>query len=83
MDPRISAAIAVAAILILITLCYAAICYTMPFVRCRPCAGIGHRRRRIGRGTRPCKPCKATGRRLRAGRHLWNFLRTTIYGSTR
>lgn len=83
MDPRISAAIGVAAILAPITLCYLLMCWTSPFARCRACTGSGNRARRIGSGWRTCRRCKGHGINLRAGRHLINFLRTIIHGSNR
>jgi hypothetical protein len=59
----------------IITSCYASACYLSPFGRCRKCKGKGRSPHRIGRGTRYCRRCDATGLRLRLGRHLWNYVR--------
>lgn len=53
---------------------YSLVCWLAPYARCRACLGRG--RRRGDRFThRPCRRCHATGRRLRLGRRLANFLR--------
>jgi hypothetical protein len=57
-------------------LCYASACYIRPFGGCRKCKGKGRIPNRIGRGTRYCRRCDATGLRLRLGRHLWNYARS-------
>ncbi|WP_405797384.1 hypothetical protein [Streptomyces sp. NBC_01506] len=62
--------------LILLTLCYAALCAVSPFGICRKCHGWGfrmkqNRRGRIKRG-RDCRRCRGYGRRIRVGRHLYN-----------
>lgn len=60
--------------LIVITICYSAVCAAKPFRTCRRCAGRG----RIGNGrglrSRPCRRCDETGIRIRFGRHLFNEL---------
>ncbi|TFI30684.1 hypothetical protein [Streptomyces sp. 4R-3d] len=62
--------------LILLTLCYAALCAVSPLGTCRKCHGWGfrmkqNRRGRIKRG-RDCRRCRGYGRRVRVGRHLYN-----------
>ncbi len=54
---------------------YALTCLSMPFVMCRKCAGAGKVQSRSGRVSRPCKRCKESGRRLRLGRKVINYLR--------
>lgn len=63
-------------LLILLTLCYAALCAASPFGVCRKCDGWGHkiwqtRAGRLKRG-RDCRRCRGYGRRLRIGRRLYN-----------
>lgn len=52
-------------------------CALRPFGRCRRCGGFGTRtgkslilRRPVAKG---CRWCDSTGRRLRWGRHVWNY----------
>ncbi len=52
---------------------YGLICYLAPFRHCHHCRGMGRIRSRFGR-VRPCRWCDTTGRKLRAGRHLINYL---------
>ncbi|WP_314411989.1 hypothetical protein [Streptomyces sp. DSM 40484] len=59
-----------------VTLCYVAVCAGSPFGNCRKCRGMGHalktdRKGRIKRG-KDCRRCKATGKRIRVGRWLYN-----------
>lgn len=59
-----------------ITLCYIAVCAASPFGNCRKCSGMGHalktdRRGRLKRG-KDCRRCRATGKRIRVGRWLYN-----------
>lgn len=63
--------------LLVVTLCYAAVCAGSPFTRCRKCAGLGYattvsRRGKLRRG-KPCRRCKTTGHHIRRGRHLFNL----------
>jgi hypothetical protein len=57
-------------------LAYAAACATLPFARCRRCAGAGVRmgKTRVLRRAvaKPCRRCGASGKRLRLGRRVWN-----------
>ncbi|TJZ99698.1 hypothetical protein [Actinacidiphila oryziradicis] len=64
------------ACLLVITLGYAAACAGRPFRTCRKCHGFGFvtttdRKGRPKRG-KNCRRCKSTGRRIRAGRWLFN-----------
>nr|WP_280723449.1 hypothetical protein [Kitasatospora sp. MAA4] len=72
MTPFVTAAPA----LILIALGYALLCAASPFGNCRACKGMGCKTRVTRRGTvkrgRDCRRCRATGRRLRLGRRLYN-----------
>jgi hypothetical protein len=56
---------------------YAAVCWVAPFRDCRRCDGLGRIRSRTGRACKPCRRCHTTGKRLRAGRHIGNYLTTT------
>jgi hypothetical protein len=56
---------------------YAAICWVQPFRDCHRCDGLGHTRNRTGRARKPCRRCRTTGKRLRAGRHVANYLTAT------
>lgn len=62
--------------LLVVTLSYASLCATSPFGNCRKCRGWGFamktdRKGRTKRG-KDCRRCKATGKRIRVGRHLYN-----------
>ena len=69
--------LAAIACLLIVTLCYAALCAASPFGRCRKCHGFGFATKtdRMGRPRRgkDCRRCKATGYRIRIGRHLYNL----------
>ncbi|MEU9287236.1 hypothetical protein AB0D57_21585 [Streptomyces sp. NPDC048275] len=59
-----------------VTLCYIAVCAASPFGNCRKCSGWGFRMKtdrkgRMKRG-KDCRRCKATGKRIRVGRWLYN-----------
>ncbi|MFH9678250.1 hypothetical protein [Streptomyces globisporus] len=63
-------------LLMFITLSYASLCAASPFGNCRKCRGWGFamktdRKGRAKRG-KDCRRCKATGKRIRIGRHLYN-----------
>jgi hypothetical protein len=62
---------------------YAAACVVTPFARCRHCDGNGKCRRPHGRAWHPCGRCKTSGRRLRWGRHLTNYLHRTRHHADR
>ncbi|MCZ7415307.1 hypothetical protein [Streptomyces sp. WMMC897] len=72
-------ALAAIAILLFVTLGYAALCAASPFGQCRTCSGLGfaltHTRRGRPKRGKTCRRCKGHGHRLRAGRWLYN--RTT------
>lgn len=52
-------------------------CLLWPFAACRRCHGDGKSRSPSGRSWRLCKRCDGTGRRLRLGRHVINYLRSS------
>jgi hypothetical protein len=59
-----------------VTFCYVGVCASSPFGNCRKCRGMGHalktdRKGRLKRG-KDCRRCKATGKRIRVGRWLYN-----------
>src|SRR5215467_2019539 len=56
---------------------YALLCWLAPFADCHRCHGTGHVRPRLGLRRRPCRHCRGTGKRLRAGRHVANYLTAT------
>ncbi|MER6551798.1 hypothetical protein ABT358_13285 [Streptomyces sp. NPDC000341] len=69
-------ALLASAFLLLITLSYSGLCVVSPFGDCRKCRGWGFatktdRKGRAKRG-KDCRRCKATGKRIRIGRHLYN-----------
>ncbi|WDT88342.1 hypothetical protein H0E86_18390 [Streptomyces sp. SCSIO-PteL053] len=69
-------ALLASALLIFLTLSYASLCAASPFGNCRRCRGWGFamqtdRKGRAKRG-KDCRRCKATGKRIRIGRHLYN-----------
>ncbi|MCD0482799.1 hypothetical protein LO771_10410 [Streptacidiphilus sp. ASG 303] len=75
------------ACLTVVTLGYAGLCAVQPFGPCRACHGIGFqtttdRKGRLKRG-KDCRRCKATGHRIRTGRHLYNAWRRTYHAGTR
>ncbi|OIJ96506.1 hypothetical protein BIV25_18280 [Streptomyces sp. MUSC 14] len=60
----------------IVTLSYGGLCAASPFGNCRKCRGMGHqlktdRKGRLKRG-KDCRRCHATGKRIRAGRWLYN-----------
>ncbi|MFI0764622.1 hypothetical protein ACH4TQ_06810 [Streptomyces sp. NPDC021218] len=64
------------ACLLAVTLGYVSLCAVSPFGDCRKCRGMGHaiktdRKGRMKRG-KDCRRCDATGKRIRAGRWLYN-----------
>ncbi|MGW1554561.1 hypothetical protein [Streptomyces sp. NPDC002346] len=69
-------ALLASALLLSVTLSYASLCAASPFGNCRKCRGWGFAMRtdRKGRTKRgkDCRRCKATGKRIRVGRHLYN-----------
>lgn len=50
-------------------------CLLWPFAACLKCDGDGKTRSPSGKTWRPCRRCDGTGRRLRFGRHVINYLR--------
>ncbi|MEU3402620.1 hypothetical protein ABZ766_01475 [Streptomyces sp. NPDC006670] len=75
------------ACLFAVTVGYAATCAASPFGTCRKCHGMGHltktdRKGRLKRG-KDCRRCHATGKRIRAGRWLYNRASRTYRAGTR
>lgn len=73
--------------LLLVTLGYSVRCWLSPFGDCRHCDGMGHalkydRKGKAKRG-KDCRRCKATGKRIRVGRHLFNVSRRTYRAGAR
>ncbi|MFU0439537.1 hypothetical protein ACLZH7_13980 [Streptomyces sp. BG2AG] len=69
-------ALLASALLLLVTLSYSGLCAVSPFGDCRKCRGWGFatktdRKGHAKRG-KDCRRCKATGKRIRIGRHLYN-----------
>ncbi|XTZ17023.1 hypothetical protein ACQSSU_06500 [Micromonospora echinospora] len=63
-------------ILLAAALAYAVSCAVWPFARCWVCDGKAHHTPKGNtRISRPCRWCKATGKRLRIGRRVWNRAR--------
>ncbi|SCL20466.1 hypothetical protein [Micromonospora inyonensis] len=63
---------------------YAVSCAVWPFARCWVCDGKAHHTPKGNtRISRPCRWCKATGRRLRLGRRVWNRIRVAHHNGTR
>lgn len=54
---------------------YVAACAWWPFAACRRCEGTGKRRSPTGKAWRPCGRCGGNGRRVRAGRHVYEAFR--------
>ncbi|MCF6525670.1 hypothetical protein [Streptomyces sp. JJ36] len=68
--------LAAIAVLLFVTFGYASVCAASPFGACRRCNGLGFaletdRRGRPKRG-KTCRRCKGRGKRIRAGRWLYN-----------
>jgi len=59
---------------------YAVLCVAAPFGRCRRCDG---RRNRLDRRHRDCRACDGTGRRVRIGRRLYEYIRDEHQRGTR
>lgn len=54
---------------------YALACWLWPFKHCSKCDGTARIKSPSGKAFRRCRKCKATGRRLRLGRHVYNLAR--------
>ncbi|MFD4525019.1 hypothetical protein ACFWP7_14080 [Streptomyces sp. NPDC058470] len=79
-------AFAASVLLLLFTLGYSGLCAVSPFGNCRKCNGWGFamktdRKGRMKRG-KDCRRCKATGKRIRVGRHLYNLWARTYRAGT-
>jgi hypothetical protein len=56
---------------------YLALCAGYPFGNCRRCKGSGKRHNPFfGGGHRLCNRCAGTGRRVRLGRRVYEYLRS-------
>jgi hypothetical protein len=65
-------------VVLALVLTYAVSCAVRPFRDCWLCDGKGHHRGRLNpKLSRPCRWCRASGKRLRIGRRLWNRARRT------
>lgn len=63
-------------IILALVLGYAGSCIIRPFRDCWLCSGRGYHRSSSNRKlSRPCRWCRATGKRLRLGRRMWNRAR--------
>ncbi|MQA14427.1 MAG: hypothetical protein GEV09_09710 [Pseudonocardiaceae bacterium] len=74
MTPLNDAASALAIVALIVTMGYLLACAAWPFAPCRRCHGTGCLRAPLGRAFRLCPRCRATGRRLRAGRRAYTHL---------
>jgi hypothetical protein len=81
-NPHLTAAIAATAILTLITLGYAGLCWVKPFKPCNRCAGTGRTTTRILHRPRVCRRCDH-GHRLRTGRRVFNHFHRLRAEATR
>lgn len=75
------------ACILAVTACYSLVCAVSPFGDCRKCAGFGFemktdRKGKLKRG-KNCRHCKGHGKRIRAGRHLYNLWARTYRAGTR
>jgi hypothetical protein len=61
---------------------YAVACWIWPFANCPRCKGTGKLRSPTGKRFRLCRRCDHTGRRLRTGRRVYNFLRARQKGAS-
>lgn len=82
-----ASALATTALVIALLAIYSLLCWVKPFGNCRRCGGMGFRMKtdRHGKPRRgkPCRRCKATGKRLRIGRRIHNTVRAVHDAGTR
>lgn len=65
----------VAATLLGLAVAYYVECAVFPWGKCSRCEGTpGRKVSPDGVHWRPCRRCKGTGKRLRVGRRVWNFI---------
>ena len=69
-----SPTLAAVGLVLLLAVVYVIECIVWPFAKCPRCHGSGKRGRKDGKVFRLCRRCKTTGRRLRVGRRLWNYV---------
>jgi hypothetical protein len=55
---------------------YAVACWIWPYTSCPKCNGTARIKSPSGKAFRLCRKCKASGRRLRLGRRVFNFADT-------
>lgn len=64
--------------------CYTVACWLFPWANCRRCGGDGKLRNPLARHTfRLCARCDGTGRRVRIGRRIFEYLRSEHQRGTR
>ena len=84
MTPPTLLAIVATLALIVVTLGDLGWCWLVPFGPCRRCTGTGSLRNPILRRTfRDCPRCDGTGRRVRLGRRVVEYLRAEYERGTR
>jgi hypothetical protein len=54
---------------------YVLACVSSPFATCPSCRGEGRVLTASGGGTKRCRRCKTTGKRLRVGRRIFNAMK--------
>lgn len=65
-----------------VTLGYLGMCAAFPYGNCRRCHGTGRLYSHLVRSAfRLCPRCDATGRRIRTGRRIYEYLRTEHHRS--
>lgn len=65
--------LAATGIIAALALHYAVSCFIRPYRDCWVCSGQAHHRSKSNRRlSRPCRWCRASGKRLRIGRRLYN-----------
>jgi hypothetical protein len=62
-----------AAAMLALAALYAFECWVWPFAKCSRCSGTGQRDSPDGQHWGDCRRCKGRGRRIRAGRWVFNY----------
>ena len=83
MNPLITAASSPYLILLVVTFCYAGLCWVRPFGPCRKCRPRTNQKRPARRARLYCRRCHTTRLRLRIGRRVWNFVHRLYTEGTR
>jgi hypothetical protein len=76
-----SATAATATTLAILAVLYAIECWWWPYAKCGKCEGVAKSFGPDGKHFRLCPRCNGSGRRLRPGRRVWNFLRDKTSGA--